>query len=116
MSPTYSPYGYQQAATTTTTIANPLGGAVGQPWAYPTVTIPAAPQTQTYGWPQHQHTVNIPEGSMFVVQKISNGFIVHLRESALAVEEHHFAEDMLAVGKLVTATLVRWQMQGGQQP
>lgn len=47
-------------------------------------------------------------GSEFRVEKIENGFVVHLRHSALTEEERHYAADEKGVGELVTATLVRW--------
>lgn len=52
--------------------------------------------------------------SLFRVEKIANGFIVHLAKHEGAYFEKHYTEDMNAVGNLVTASLARWALEGSK--
>lgn len=63
---------------------------------------PYAPQ------PAQRDPAGVDARSSFHVEKIANGYIVHLQRSSLASSERHFAENIMEVGKLVAATLVRW--------
>jgi hypothetical protein len=48
----------------------------------------------------------------FGIEKIANGFVVWLSRREGEVFEKHYAEDAIAVGNLVTATLTRWFIEG----
>lgn len=65
------------------------------------------------GFPYNDmQAVSVPPGSRFRVERISNGFLVHLSRSEFEQAEQHYAADEKAVGELVTATLVRWFIEG----
>ena len=61
--------------------------------------------------PSYSPDVYAP-GARFRVEKIDNGFLVHLAKAEGAIAERHYAENEKAVGELVTATLVRWYIEG----
>lgn len=50
-------------------------------------------------------------GSSYTVKTIANGYLVDFHNGTAT--ESHYAADEKAVGELVTATLVRFLLQGG---
>lgn len=58
-----------------------------------------------------QSQVAVP-GASFRVERIDNGFLVHLSRHTYVTTERHYAENERAVGELVTATLIRWMIEG----
>lgn len=103
---------YQQGGYITTTNAttglsslSALGGQL-----FPVMTGTYTVPTHTYPTPPTYH----PTGPVFYIENLANGFLVHLGAHPGAVIEKHFAEDTVAIGKLVTAMLVRWQIEGTQ--
>lgn len=91
-------------------ITNQMAGVVGQS------ILGAALPSHIYAgnhyptFPPEPHVA--PPGSIFRIEKIQNGFLVHLAQNGYSPAERHYAENEKAAGELVTASLVRWFIEG----
>jgi hypothetical protein len=68
-------------------------------------------------WPsvqQHQYPGSYAPGHLFRVEKIANGWLIQLAKFEGGAYEKHFAEGAKEAGEIITAALVRWQLEGSK--
>lgn len=76
-----------------------------------TITIPDYDVFRSYRADPFPHNTMLTVGQ-FRIQKIANGYLVDLvRHTGGTVETHH-VEGFREAGDLITATLVRWELEG----